>query len=276
MQFTSSFTSPLTLRVASIILGSSAFVVSLAPMAALGASAPVAGQRCTQPQKEVAIAGQPGRLRCAKSGSKLVWIAAVPAIKAPSNAASKAKSLPADTSALVGTWRSSAGSQAGYRMREIFAGGAAKTDAVGRTSAVDASVVFEGNNDGVTLRSVKVVADLTAMKSDRDKRDEWLQTAALQTNTFPTASFEMTEPMTFRPPKEGQVLTLQVRGRLTVHGVTNQVAVMVEARRTGDIIDLVGSTRLTLADYQIETPMIPGFVSTDDTGLLEFLLVLRR
>jgi hypothetical protein len=41
-------------------------------------------------------------------------------------------------------------------------------------------------------------------------------------------------------------------------------------------MDIVGSTRILLADFGIETPVLPGIVSTDDTGMLEFSLVGKR
>jgi polyisoprenoid-binding protein YceI len=260
------------LVVLALIFGPFVVGTSLVPDVASAATKAAVGARCEQAEANRLVRGKSASLRCAKDGSKYTWV-----LSSPGTTVAPAVSVTSgDIAAMVGSWRPGVGSQAGYRMREFLAGGIAKTDAVGRTSKVTGEVVIDGTSTGLSLRSVLVSADVSSMKSDQEKRDMWLRTSALQTDTFPTATFEMSKPMTVAVPKDGQVLKFQVDGDLTVHGVRKKTTVNVEARRTGNILDLVGNTRLMLTDFNIDPPVIPGMVSTDDTGLLEFILVLSR
>jgi polyisoprenoid-binding protein YceI len=247
-------------------------VAPLVSSVADAAEKPAAGRNCSKAEANRLVRLSSGSIRCAKVGSKFMWVLSNP----PSTVPAKVSVSSGDISAMVGSWKPVTGSEAGYRMREFLAGGIAKTDAVGRTNKVTGSVVVESAPTGLTLRSVSMSVDMSSLKSDQDKRDQWLKTAALETDSFPTASFTMTKPLAVAAPKEGQVLTFQVEGELTLHGVTKKTKIDVEARRTGNILDLVGNTRVILTDFKIDPPVIPGMVSTDDTGLLEFILILNR
>jgi polyisoprenoid-binding protein YceI len=65
-------------------------------------------------------------------------------------------------------------------------------------------------------------------------------------------------------------------GTLTLHGVTRDVAVPVQARWTADRIEVVGSLPIRFADYGIQTPNIGGFVTVEDQGTMEFQLFFQR
>ena len=203
-------------------------------------------------------------MRCQATTSGLVW------------QPMPVKATAEERSALLGTWKAIAGSQAGYRMREIFVGGAAKSEAVGRTSDVVGSFVIDTKNGSLRVRSAKIVVGIGSLTSDKPGRDDWLKTNALQTSVHTSAVFELTEELSIGATRDGEVMKRDMQGRLSLHGVTGPVAISIQARRTGDLIDIVGSTRIVLADFGIETPFVPGIVSTDDTGLLEFALVLKR
>jgi polyisoprenoid-binding protein YceI len=244
--------------------------IGIADAAYSAPSSPTVGASCAGAARNTVVQTPVGQLRCQASGKTSTWKAVAPkATNAP-------KLSDKDLAAIVGTWRATSESQAGYRMREIFVGAVAKSDAVGRTNDVKGTIEIGAVNGAAFVRSVQVGIDMTSIKSDKDLRDDWLKTAALETNTYKNATFETTAPIAAALPGDGQVLKTQVPGQLTIHGVTKPVMISVEARRTGDIVDLVGSARVTLADFSIETPLIPGVVSTDDTGLMEFALVLRR
>ena len=233
-------------------------------------SSPSVGARCLTSQRNAVVQTPVGQLRCQAAGKASTWKAVAPkATNAP-------KLSDKDLAAIVGTWRTTSDSQAGYRMREIFVGAVAKSDAVGRTKDVKGTVEIAAVNDAAFVRSVQVAIDMTRVTSEKELRDDWLKTAGLETNTYKTATFETTAPIAAALPGESQVLKTQVPGQLTIHGATKPVMIAVEARRTGDIVDIVGNARITLADFNIATPVIPGVVSTDDTGLMEFALVLRR
>jgi polyisoprenoid-binding protein YceI len=248
------------------LIGVASTVVT--PTIAWAASSPTANASCKLSEKNRIAVVKGIRLQCTANGSgngtTAVW-KTVPA-----------KPSAAEMQAMVGTWKTAAGSQAGYRMREFFVGGVAKSEAVGRTTDVTGTIIIDQSSGVAQIRSTNISVQTATLKSDKPSRDEWLQSEALETATYKTATFESTSAVTVNAPREGEVLKTEFPGRLTLHGETRPVTMIVEARRTGDVIDIVGSTRLFLADFKIEAPLVPGVVSADDSGLLEFALVLKR
>ncbi len=168
---------------------------------------------------------------------------------------------------LAGTWTVGRGSEAGYRVQEVLFG--QSTTAVGRTSSVTGQMVIAG--DQVT--SAAFTVDLTTVHSDRSQRDDQFQTRIMDTAQFPHATFATTAPITLSPvPANGVTIHVSATGNLTLHGVTQPVTVPLTARRTGDVIGVSGSIPVAFADYQIANPSAAGVVTTQDHGIVEFLL----
>ncbi len=174
-----------------------------------------------------------------------------------------------------GTWTVVAGDDVfvGYRMDELFGGDTIKKTAVGRTSEVTGTLTVEGT----TISDAEVTADLTGLTSDQGRRDNYLKANALQTDTFPDATFTLTEPIELDAvPAAGETVTTTATGDLTIHGVTNSVELTIEARWDGATLRVAGSTPIVLADYDIEAPNIGGFVAVDDNGEMELELTFER
>ena len=64
-------------------------------------------------------------------------------------------------------------------------------------------------------------------------------------------------------------------GRLTLHGTTRH-RVTLTAERKGSQIEVSGDIPVLFSDYDIANPSFAGFVTTQDHGLLEFLLVFSK
>jgi polyisoprenoid-binding protein YceI len=171
---------------------------------------------------------------------------------------------------LDGTWTVGSGSQAGYRVEEVLLG--QNVEAVGRTSAVTGELTVAGTQ--VTGGSFTV--NLTQVTSDEDRRDDAFQGRIMETATYPTATFELTEPITLQElPADGETVTATASGELTLHGTTRAVTVEVTVQRSGDTFNVSGSIPVTFADYGIANPSF-GPVTTEDNGEVEFLLALTR
>ncbi|HUF59815.1 MAG TPA: YceI family protein [Actinomycetota bacterium] len=161
---------------------------------------------------------------------------------------------------------------AGYRIQEEVVGVGANT-AVGRTKDVTGTLMI----DGTAITSLSVEVDMTTLVSDDDRRDGQLRTRGLETDTFPTATFQLTEPIEFaEEPAQGETLTTEAIGELTVHGVAREVTVPVEARWTGDQIEVVASFDIALADYEIDPPTGFLVLSVADQGTIELHLLFAR
>jgi polyisoprenoid-binding protein YceI len=112
-----------------------------------------------------------------------------------------------DDRGVDGTWELSdpqrLGSFVGYRVQEQFAASIASQEATGRTSEVTGRLVIA---DG-EVREAEVRANLAALRSDKDRRDQALRTRGLETDRFPEATFRLTEPIRLpdgRPPGHGR------------------------------------------------------------------------
>ena len=157
----------------------------------------------------------------------------------------------------------------GYRVREQLASLPAPSDAVGRTTAVTGTLAI----DGLEISAVDVTADLTQLRSDESRRDDRIRTSGLETDAFPEATFSLTEPIVFETePADGETVEATATGDLTLHGVTRSVEIPIQARRTGDTIEVVGSLDIAFADYDITAPSFGGFVTVEDHGTIELQL----
>ena len=139
-------------------------------------------------------------------------------------------------------------------------------DAVGRTDEVSGTVEIDGDD----VQAAELETDMTTLRSDESRRDDALRGRGIETDRFPTATFELTGPFELaRAP-------VRARGRLTLHGETQPIVARVSGQRSGDAIELAGSAPIDFADFAIEPPSVAGFVTVRDTGRLEFKLRLRR
>jgi polyisoprenoid-binding protein YceI len=179
-------------------------------------------------------------------------------------------STAATADSVEGTWTVAEGSLAGYRVKEILFG--QDSEAVGRTSDVTGEFAL----DGATIESATFTVDMTTVESDEDRRDNQFHGRIMDTPTFPTATFELTEPITIgEPPADGEEITVPVTGDFTIHGVTKSVTFDLAARRNGEAIEVNGTIPVVFADYGIPDASF-GPASVQDNGEIEFLLIFDR
>lgn len=170
--------------------------------------------------------------------------------------------------ASIGSFDDFSGSFVGYRVQEELASIGAAT-AVGRTPDVTGTLVLEGT----TLSSVQITADLTTLESDDDRRDGQLRRQSIQTDTFPTATFVLAEPVELPDGAlAGEAVEVTAVGDLTLHGVTQRVEVPITAQLGDGVITVTGSIDIVFADYDIEPPSSFVVLSVDDHGIMEFQL----
>ena len=172
--------------------------------------------------------------------------------------------------AVGGTWVVGDGSEVGYRIQETLFGQG--SEAVGRTGSVTGDVTIEGIS--VTAASFEV--DMTTFESGESQRDRQFEGRIMEVEQFPTASFELTQPIDLGAvPEVGEEISATANGELTLHGVTRPVAIDLVARLDGGTFAVDGSTTITFTDYGIDDPS-GGPASVGDDGELEVLLVFAR
>ena len=175
---------------------------------------------------------------------------------------------------LVGTWVLSERGESfvGYRIGEVLANVGTAT-AVGRTGEITATLEF----DGEVITAVEIVADLRTLKSDQGFRDGALKDRGIESNTYPFATFVLTEaiPIDIIPSGENAV-SVSVAGTLELHGVTNDVQIELAGQYVDGLVVVSGSTEIVLLDYGIEAPVGFRVLSIEESGQMEFQIVFER
>ncbi len=152
------------------------------------------------------------------------------ALSSPTPSAAGSTASPASTPA-AGTWSVTSGSQAGYRVREQLASLPAPSDAVGRTSAVTGTVTLAQSASGDSVTAASVTVDVSKLSSDQSRRDQRIHSQGLESDRYPTATFQLTAPIALpATAASGQAINVSATGALTVHGVTKTVTIPIAAR----------------------------------------------
>ena len=187
-----------------------------------------------------------------------------------SDSSTAPSSTPTPNVGITGTWLATSESTVGYRVKEVLGG--VDTEGVGRTNQVNGSLTIQDT----TVLSTVFEIDVASIKSDSSKRDSQFSGNIMDTATYPTATFRLLTPIDFGTiPTDGQSITATAQGELTLHGVTQPVSFEVTAKIANGIIGVLGSIDITFADYGIANPS-NAFVTTGDTGLLEFVLAFQK
>jgi polyisoprenoid-binding protein YceI len=163
------------------------------------------------------------------------------------------------------------GTFAGVRIAEELAS-IGSTTAVGRTGDVAGTVEI----DGTTVTAADIEVDMTTITTNDSRRDDKVQ-EALETGEFPTATFSLTEPIDLGDgATTGDEVSVTAVGDLTIHGVTQQVELPLQAQLVDGTIVIVGSLEITFSDFGVEVPSAPIVLSVEDVGTMELQLLLTR
>ena len=156
------------------------------------------------------------------------------------------------------------GSEATFTVNEKLAWLDLPNDAVMRTSGLSGAIYLDGQPSVIEL-------DLHSMTSDSDRRDGYVRNRMFpndQTATFTVSDLgDLPDPL-----PEGEVISQEVMGELTIQGVTKPVTFQVEARRDPDKLFVLGRTTFTWQDLEIPPPNIPGRIQVKDEVQVEVLL----
>jgi polyisoprenoid-binding protein YceI len=172
----------------------------------------------------------------------------------------------------LGSTDAGTSSFAGYRVQEQLVGVGGHT-AVGRTTKISGSMTLTGS----VVSNVQVTVDLTALKSDQDNRDNQLKRQAIETDTYPTATFKTTQPIDLGTlPADGKTVGVNASGDFTLHGVTRSVTIALQAARQGGIIAVAGSLAILFSDYSVQKPSSFSVLSVDDHGTMELHLLFTH
>ena len=182
----------------------------------------------------------------------------------------------AASGSLAGAYRVGSGSVVGYRVNAVLLG--QSTTAVGRTTSVTGHLTIAGSTATAAAFSVP----MDTVHSDKSERDGQFDGRIMDVSQYPTGTFTLTSPIVLAPlPATGVIKSYTADGKLTLHGVTRTVTFTLTAERStakdgSTQIEVAGDIPVLFSDYNIQNPSVGGFVTTQDHGLLEFLLVFSK
>jgi polyisoprenoid-binding protein YceI len=182
----------------------------------------------------------------------------------------------AASASLAGPYSVGSGSVVGYRVNEVLLG--QSTTAVGRTTSVTGHLTIAGTTATAATFSVP----MDTVHSDKSERDGQFDGRIMDVSQYPTGTFTLTSPIVLAPlPATGVIKSYTADGKLTLHGVTRTVTFTLTAERStakdgSTQIEVAGDIPVLFSDYNIQNPSVGGFVTTQDDGLLEFLLIFSK
>lgn len=175
-------------------------------------------------------------------------------------------------------------SQASYIVNEEFF-----ADALGKLGIAAGKKVVIGTTPGVTgeiqlnfdnpelVEAAQFTVDMSGLKTDQDRRDEWLGDNAIEYNAFPQATFVMNS-VSGLPDNiaEGTELTFQLIGDLTVRDVTQSVTFDVTAVLTNDTIQGTATLPINMTDFNVTPPDFANTLTVADAFTIEVTLLARE
>ena len=168
-------------------------------------------------------------------------------------------------------FETASGSFAGFRVDEELTIG--EVVAVGRTGGVTGTVTIEGGQ----LTGTDITVEMGSITSN-DSRREFPIRRAVMAEDFPTATFVLTSPVDLPAGlADGETVTVEATGDLTVAGTTNEATFTINALVRDDGFGVItGSTTITWEDYGVTPPNAPIVVSIDESGIVEFQLIVTK
>jgi polyisoprenoid-binding protein YceI len=162
------------------------------------------------------------------------------------------------------------GNEARYRVREQLAGVDFPNDAVGVTRDITGRLTIGADGKVVPAES-KLVVNVAALKSDKDRRDGYLRRNTLQSDQYPTVMLvpKAIDGLPATLPTAGP-LTFQLVGDLTVRGVTKPTLWQVTAKAENGVYRGSASTRFTFDDFRMTQPKVRIVLRVADTIKLEY------
>jgi polyisoprenoid-binding protein YceI len=230
-----------------------------------------AAAQVTEPTTDAATASTAAATTPAATDGAAATTAAPATTAAAAAAGDVSGTWTVDTSIGEFNYEDSTGTFVGFRVEEELQGLGSVT-AVGRTPVVTGSLEI----DGTTVNAVTIEADMSAITTNDGRRDDKVW-EALETGTFPTGTFVLTQPIDLGDAaSSGEAVSADAVGELTIHGVTLPVTIPLQAQLVGDTIVVVGQADVVFADYGVELPTAPIVLSLDDNGIIELQLFFTR
>jgi polyisoprenoid-binding protein YceI len=157
-------------------------------------------------------------------------------------------------------------SEAMYQVQEEFFNRPVSiVNPIGRTNAIEGQFQLTISGSQVQLADNQFTVDLRTLTSDEARRDERIRNEWLESNTYPNAVFKATSIENFpADAAEGQDVSFQLTGDMTVRDITKPQTFDITARLDGNTFTGTATSYVLMRDYGFEPPSILGILEVTD------------
>ena len=147
--------------------------------------------------------------------------------------------------------------------------------AVGKTSTINGEI-FANPADPTQSKLGAFSVDISAFKSDSNRRDSTIRSRFLESAKYPIATF-VPRSISGLPESytAGQPYTFQVLGDLTVKQTTSAVTFDVTAQYDGNTLTGNAQTTILMSDFGVGPISIAGILNTENEVKINFDFVAR-
>ena len=163
-------------------------------------------------------------------------------------------------------------SSAKYVVEETLSG--LPATAVGTTTDVAGEfyLTADGLYDGIES---KFTVDLSTLKTDESRRDNYVRTNVLETSRFQFAEYVIESIDGFPAGYvEGDEVSLTLTGTLTIKDVSLPMTFTVLARQAADTLTATADTQFNMSDFGIDPPQV-ALASAKDGVVLQVVIIAR-
>jgi polyisoprenoid-binding protein YceI len=164
-------------------------------------------------------------------------------------------------------------STAKYVVEETLSG--LPATAVGVTPDVTGEIYLtaEGLFEGFES---KFMVDLSTLKTDESRRDNFVRQNVLQTSRFQFAEFILESIDGFPAGYvEGEEASLTLTGTMTIKDVSLPLTFSVLARQAEDTLTATADTQFLMSDFGIDPPQVP-LAKAKDEVLLQIVIIAQE
>jgi len=194
----------------------------------------------------------------------LVAAAATPPADAPFSVTA------ADTGRVLRLTVAPEGNEARYLVREQLVNLNLPNDAVGATSGITGQLVLDADG-AVVADASKFVIDVTTLKSDKERRDGYLQRRTLETEPYPTVTIVPTvlRDLPWPLPTAG-TFAFELNGDVTIKNVTRSVRWQVDATVQDGVFTGTATTSFPFEAFELTQPKVSVVLSVENEIRLEY------
>ena len=171
-------------------------------------------------------------------------------------------------------------SNAAYLVDETFLSGALDRlgitpgdyDVRGTTGAIEGQLQLNFDDPAAALGENRFAVNLSSLETDQTRRDRWVleNPDGPQFGQFTTAEFVATEiSATPEGYAEGESISFQMTGDMTIRDVTQPLTFDVVATLEGDTITGTAAAPSLLSDWGINPPVFAGTLEVEDPFIIE-------